>query len=400
MRSIRRMRLTLALTGTLVIVALLVGIQLFYTELEHGENGHNGLLELTAIGGVILASALLAEAFQVTPAMFEILLGYIIGVYGVASGEFIETLALIGGVMLMFMAGLEVDVSLLRTVFTRSLVIGSISLLAPMASTFTALYLLGYPMSESLLASVGVSTTSVAVVYMIIRKTGLIALRRGQLILASTMVADILSILAYTAVVFKPSKILAVYVASLIIVPWLTARLIRRLPRIAFEAETRLILALVLVVTLFSEVAGIHGILFSFLLGVAFSTSPDKEVIASKTSTITFGFLAPIFFTSAGLLISRAGVQGVLVPSIVLFLASYPVKVLASYAGLRLLSGVRSLRLSNVFGARLTVSTIIAYSGLKTGLIHPPVAAGIMFTALIATLASSIVTGGKLEERI
>ena len=392
--------MTLALTGTLVIVALLVGIQLFYTELEHGENGHNGLLELTAIGGVILASALLAEAFQVTPAMFEILLGYIIGVYGVASGEFIETLALIGGVMLMFMAGLEVDVSLLRTVFTRSLVIGSISLLAPMASTFTALYLLGYPMSESLLASVGVSTTSVAVVYMIIRKTGLIALRRGQLILASTMVADILSILAYTAVVFKPSKILAVYVASLIIVPWLTARLIRRLPRIAFEAETRLILALVLVVTLFSEVAGIHGILFSFLLGVAFSTSPDKEVIASKTSTITFGFLAPIFFTSAGLLISRAGVQGVLVPSIVLFLASYPVKVLASYAGLRLLSGVRSLRLSNVFGARLTVSTIIAYSGLKTGLIHPPVAAGIMFTALIATLASSIVTGGKLEERI
>ena len=113
--------MTLALTGTLVIVALLVGIQLFYTELEHGENGHNGLLELTAIGGVILASALLAEAFQVTPAMFEILLGYIIGVYGVASGEFIETLALIGGVMLMFMAGLEVDVSLLRTVFTRSL---------------------------------------------------------------------------------------------------------------------------------------------------------------------------------------------------------------------------------------------------------------------------------------
>ena len=392
--------MTLALTGTLVIIALLVGIQLFYTELEHGENGHNGLLELTAIGGVILASALLAEAFQVTPAMFEILLGYIIGVYGVASGEFIETLALIGGVMLMFMAGLEVDVTLLRTVFTRSLVIGSISLLAPMASTFTALYLLGYPMGESLLASVGVSTTSVAVVYMIIRKTGLIALRRGQLILASTMVADILSILAYTAVVFKPSKILAVYVASLIIVPWLTARLIRRLPRIAFEAETRLILALVLVVTLFSEVAGIHGILFSFLLGVAFSTSPDKEVIASKTSTITFGFLAPIFFTSAGLLISRAGVQGVLVPSIVLFLASYPVKVLASYAGLRLLSGVRSLRLSNVFGARLTVSTIIAYSGLKTGLIHPPVAAGIMFTALIATLASSIVTGGKLEERI
>ncbi len=392
--------MTLALTGILVIVALLVGIQLFYTELEHGGKGHNGLLELTAIGGVILASALLAEAFQVTPAMFEILLGYIIGVYGVASGEFIETLALIGGVMLMFMAGLEVDVALLRTVFTRSLVIGSISLLAPMASTFTALYLLGYPAGESLLASVGVSTTSVAVVYMIIRKTGLIALRRGQLILASTMVADILSILAYTAVVFKPSKILVVYVASLIIVPWLTARLIRRLPRIAFEAETRLILALVLVVTLFSEVAGIHGILFSFLLGVAFSTSPDKEVIVSKASTITFGFLAPIFFTSAGLLISRAGVQGVLVPSVILFLASYPVKVLASYAGLRLLSGVRSLRLSNVFGARLTVSTIIAYSGLKTGLIHPPVAAGIMFTALIATLASSVVTGGKLEERI
>jgi Kef-type K+ transport system membrane component KefB len=349
---------------------------------------------------VILASALFAEAFQVTPAMFEILLGYIIGVMGVTSGEFIDTLALIGGVLLMFMAGLEVDISLLRSVFLKSLVIGSISFAAPMIVTGGVLILLGYPLTESLLASVGVSTTSVAVVYMIIRKTGLISLRKGQLILASTMVADIISILAYTAVVFKPSSILVIYVASLIIVPWLTAKYIRKLPRIAFEAETRLILALVLVVTLFSEIAGIHGILFSFLLGVAFSTSPDKEDITQKTSTITFGFLAPIFFTAAGLLISKAGICGVLIPSIILLATSYPVKVLASYGGMRLLTPLRDLKLANVFGARLTVSTIIAYSGLKTGLLTPDLAAGVMFTALIATVLSSIVTGGKVREQV
>ncbi|MCE4606986.1 MAG: cation:proton antiporter [Desulfurococcales archaeon] len=393
------MRFILTLAGLVITVALFIGIHLFYHELEH-TGYQRGLLELTAIGGVILASALFAEAFQVTPAMFEILLGYFIGVMGVTSGEFIETLALIGGVLLMFMAGLEVDITLLRSVFIRSLIIGSVSFAAPMIATFGVLYILGYSITESLLASVGVSTTSVAVVYMIIRKTGLITIRKGQLILASTMVADIVSILAYTAVVFKPSSILLIYVASLIIVPWLTARYIRKLPRIAFEAETRLILALVLVVTLFSEIAGIHGILFSFLLGVAFSTSPDKEDITQKTSTITFGFLAPIFFTSAGLLISKAGISGVLVPSIILLATSYPVKVLASYGGMRLLTPLRDLKLANVFGARLTVSTIIAYSGLKTGLLSPALAAGVMFTALIATILSSVVTGGKVEERV
>ncbi len=365
-----------------------------------GESDTDILATLTAVSGVVLASVLLAESLGVTPAMFEILLGYIIGVMGISTGDILDTLALIGGVILMFMAGLEVDVNLLRSVLAKSLIVGSTSFFAPMASTYLLLSILGYGVTDSLLAAVGVSTTSVAVVYMIIRKTGIIALRRGQLILASAMAADIISIIAYTAVVFKPSKILAIYVVSLIVIPWATARYIRRLPRIGFEAETRLILALLLVITLFSEVAGIHGILFSFLLGVAFSTSPDRDAIAGKTSTLTFGFLAPIFFTNAGLLISSAEVSNIWLVALILFASSYPAKVLATHAALRMASGLRDLRLSNVFGARLTVSTIIAYSGLKTGVLSAELAAGVMFTALVATLVASMITGGAPEESI
>ncbi|MEB3779020.1 MAG: cation:proton antiporter [Desulfurococcales archaeon] len=356
------------------------------------------LLWLTAIAGVILASAFMAEALDVTPAILEIFLGYMIGLAGVRENTVLDMLALIGGVILMFMAGLEVDVQILKRVLIRSLVVGSISFTAPAVTTYVILSWLGYSFEDSMLAAIGVSTTSIAVVYAILRRTRLQRHRRGQLILASAMVADVLSIIAYSVFVFRPSGMLLVYVAALIATPWLASRLVSLLPRMSHEVEVRLVLALLLGITLLSEAVGIHGILFAFLLGIAFSELRDKDYIEGKISPVAFGFLAPLFFVNAGVHIAPVEISLLKIIAPLLLLASYPVKVASTHIALKLLGGMADPRLSSVFGARLTVSTIIAYAGLKSGILARELAAGIMLTALVATLISGAIGGRVVYE--
>ncbi|MEB3773492.1 MAG: cation:proton antiporter [Desulfurococcales archaeon] len=384
-----RLRLWLGLAGAVIGLA---SISLPLT-------GHSGeLMDLTVVGGVILASALLAEALGIVSAVFEIFLGFIAGLMGVEGGEVLDLVALLGGSLLMFMAGLEIDVAILRRFIWRSLLIGGVSFSAPALVTAFILMGMGYPMLDSALAAVGVSTTSVAVVYSIVRRFRMLSSWRGQVLLASAMIADVLSILAFTAAVFRPSLLLVVYGASLVLVPPLAARILRRLPPIAYEAEVRVVFALILAITLFSEVVGIHGILFAFLLGAALAETRIRDRIGERVGGVVFGFMAPVFFANAGLHIAPVDLGRLKKIMVILFLSSYPVKVAATHVALRLLARIRDLRIANVMAARLTVSTIIAYAGLKSGLMDHGLAAGVMVTALIATLVSGISVGGGVEE--
>lgn len=382
------LRTKLGLAGLLVAVASL-GLARVEGSGEFGV--------LTVVGGVLLASALLAEATGVVAAIYEILLGFLVGLAGAVESHIIDVIALIGGSLLMFAAGLEIDTRIISRYLVRSIAVGLTSFLAPMASTFTVLhYVMGYPVRDSMLAAVGVSTTSVAVVYSIARRHGVLSSWRGQVLLASAMAADVLSILAFTLMVLDPSPLLAIYVVALLAVPPIASRLLDRLPPTAYEAEVRVIIAMVMAVTLFSEAVGVHGVLFSFLLGAALSGARVKRRVEERLGPLIFGFMAPVFFVNAGLHIAPVGLSRLKTVVAVLLLSSYPAKLLATGLALRVAAGIRGWRLPNVMAARLTVSTIIAYAGLKGGLMDPQLAAGVMASALLATLLSTL-GGGSVE---
>jgi Kef-type K+ transport system membrane component KefB len=130
-----------------------------------------------------------------------------------------------------------------------------------------------------------------------------------------------------------------------------------------------------------------------------------REKALKKLEGIIFGFLAPMFFTSAGMELARASPLSYLTTTLVLLAVSYPAKFLASYLGLKVFCKTvpqNVLRLSNVFTARLTMSTIIAYTGLKSGLLPPSISGGIMLSAVIATLAAGFIAGRSvlIEEEL
>ncbi len=375
----------------LVIILLMTNILLSKEFLA----SHSQIYPIVAASGAIFSSVLLAESLGITPAVFEMLLGFAVGLTGVRSSGPLEILGLMGSASVMFFAGLEMDLETLGKTFKRSLIMGLLSFIAPLVATTLILILMGYNFKVSLMIATGVSTTSVAVVYSIFRKMNVLKDKSGQSLLAATMVADILSIVTFSIIMMKVSYLLIVYVASIVIVPPALGRALKKMPKLAHEAEVKLIITILLIVILFSEVAGIHAVLYSFALGLAFSGmgSLRKEVL-DKLEGIVFGFLAPMFFTSAGIVIAGARPTSYILITAILLGISYPAKVLASYIGLKAFCEnipKKLFRISNIFAARLTMSTIIAYAGLASGLLSPEVSGGIMLSAIIATLISGIV---------
>ena len=363
-------------------------------------SGERDLYSLSVVSLLLAASALMAEPLMITPAVIEIILGVVAGIAGVPKTETIDLLAMIGSVFIMYMAGLEIDVKLLRRSIRGALIVGLASFAAPTLTVYLGLTLLGYNTEEAMLTAIGTATTSVAVVYAIIRRRGLARRPTGQIILAGAMIADVTSILAFVFLEAGISLPVIIYLSSVFFVAWGLALFLEWASGGEHEVELRLILAFLIAASLVSEYVGVHAILFAFLLGAASRPTVLKShILEDKLAALTFGLLAPLFFINAGLHATPENPVAYSILAGLLLLLSYPVKILATHLAL-IAAHARTirLRLSTVFGARLTVSTVIAFTGQATGKLSPDLAGAIIMSALIATLASAIIAGGPIPE--
>ncbi len=358
---------------------------------ERGELRDLHVLAVVSI--IIVSSLLLAEALSIASPAFEVLFGLIAGWLGVKSGGSLDALALMGSSALMFLVGLEIDLAFIRENLARSAAIGLASFAAPMALTVPVMMVLGSGPLEATLTGVAVSTTSVAVVYSIIKRFVGVKSPAGQLALSSAMIADIASILAFSALVVRTSTGLLVYLASLAIAPPLLSRLLRGLPELGYEGEVRIIIALLLAVTLASEVVGVHAVLASFILGLALQEFANEPPVRDKIEALITGFLAPLFFVAAGITASMASPGAVALLALLLLAVSYPPKALP-VAVLSKLRGGLAWRVAASFGARLTVSTLIAFVGVRRGIIGPSLAGAIMLSAVMATMLAGVLVRG------
>ena len=164
--------------------------------------------------------------------------------------------------------------------------------------------------------------------------------------------------------------------------------------------ELRLIIAFLLAASFIGEQAGVHAILFAFLLGMATRNSVlHRRDLEQKIMGLTFGFLAPLFFIDAGLHGTPSNPKLYAELALLLLAVSYPAKIIVSHLVLSALLPDRSppLKLSSIMGARLTVSTIIAFSGEASGILPHDLAGAIIVSALAATLASAAVSGRMPE---
>ncbi len=373
-----------------------VGIALYIPLASRLHGGEREILDLMLAAYLILLSGPTAHYVGLPVALIELLMGVAAGAAGAHRGEALGLLGEIGANMVLFMAGAEIDVALLRKRAREAGLLALLILAGPATLVYSPIL-----SGDKLLLAAALTPTSVAITYAILHANGLIRGRTGQTVLAAAMISDVVGMMALNISGGGWSPLTALYLivlgAALLLYP-----IIPRLGSVGFEAEVRVVMMAVLVLGLASELIGIHSVLTSFILGVIVGeTVRTRTLLREKLEGMVFGFFAPFFFLVSGLELDASMLARMAGPVILFGAAVYATKAVPAYAYLKLARKTRrrtAILYSSSLAPLLTVTVIAADTGLRTGLISEDVftllLGSVIVTTTLAGLISRVVGGG------
>lgn len=391
----------------------------------------NLLLQLAVMLLMARAFAELARKFKQPAVVGELLAGIILGptILGSLSPEIFDSLFLsnpaanlaldgfvqVAVILLLFIAGLEVELHLVWSQGKAALNISLLGLVVPFALGFVFPYyfpeFFGLVAGERLLFSLfmgtAMSITALPVVVRILMDLDLFKTKMGMLIVASAMVNDIIGWLIFSVILSFMGKsgslslLQTIGVTLLFTFFMLTigkALINRSLPwvnkKLAWPGGVlSLAMAFCFLSAAFTEWLGIHAIFGAFLLGIALG---DSEHMSERAKEIVHQFInnifAPLFFVSIGLSINFVTNFDLLLTLAVLAI-SFAGKIVGSgYGAFR---GGFNLKESLAVGfgmnARGAMEIILGLIALENGLINEK-----LFVALVVMAIITSMTAGPL----
>lgn len=361
------------------------------------------------IGLLIVLAGIASIEIGISTAMLEVVVGVIaanllgISGYNVPWLGFLSNFGLLG---LMFFAGFEIDREMLRRHLKKSLVIGSSSYFIPLTLLFlVALPFFSLDPRPSALVAIALSTTSLALVYSLLRGRGLLKKEAGQVLLTSSMFIDMLSMLSLS-VVFVPFEYdLLIYIAILAVFMYLTPKLGRyilsRYRGNLVEIETRFLLVLLLSLAFFADRLHVSVAVLAFVVGFVLSELlREHEPLVEKLKGVVFGFMAPLFFFNAGSLMDMGTMEShSLIFLLILGLSAYFSKYAGAFFSTYKRYGPRFSKLSGlIFNYRLSFGTIAAIFGLESGMISDSIYTALITIVLSTSIASCVLLKVKVRE--
>jgi len=221
----------------------------------------------------------------------------------------------LGLMLLMIEAGLHVDVEMLQIVGLRSMVVGLVGSLLPMAMAwFLAMTAFGSGVLEGFAVGATMATMSTGIALNILKAGGVLNQPTGQLIIAAATVNEMVNIGLITEfgaiaskgrwysyvlpLVFMFLLVAAVGVMAIKLVPWLLDKVV--LPRVARSQRENLVLGLMFAVALglmpLCKRTGSSDLLGAFLAGFCFCTDEHVHHTWNRQVKRVAAFLMRLFF--------------------------------------------------------------------------------------------------------
>ena len=318
--------------------------------------------------------------------------------------ETIYQLAELGVIVLMFLAGLEVDVREMRRTGRVAMLAGVSGVIFPLVMGALVMLPFGYQGQAALFVGMILTATSVSISAQTLLELGVLRSREGIALLGAAVVDDVLVILLLSLFVALATSgagggaIVLVLVRMLLYLGLAAAAAFLLLPRLADWADDQSIseglAAMVLVVLLVfawtAEVGGgLAAITGAFIAGVGFGRSRQHAAIGRSIHTIAYAFLVPIFFVSIGLKTNARELTGSdLLLVLVLVIVAVVSKVLGSGLGARLggFTNRESLRVGVGMISRGEVGLIVATVGVSAGLVRTGLFSDVTIIVLLTTL--------------
>jgi glutathione-regulated potassium-efflux system ancillary protein KefC len=270
-----------------------------------------------------VVSTIIANHLKMSMALVEICVGIAVGFaadrfFGPdalgANVDWLRFLAASGAVLLTFLAGAELEPTVLRAKWKEVTVVGLFSFAAPfLGCAAVAYYLLGWDSQASWLAGVALSTTSMAVVYAVMLETRFNRTEYGMGILGACFVTDLGTVIAL-GLIFAPFtyKTVIFVVASALVIgllPFLTRLISRRYAHRTAAIRAKWVLLVLFGLGALALWSGSEAVLPAYIAGMVLAGMASEDRLwVRRMRTLTIGFLTPFYFIRAGSLVSLPAV--------------------------------------------------------------------------------------------
>ncbi|QSO51921.1 cation:proton antiporter [Alicyclobacillus curvatus] len=319
-----------------------------------------------------------------------------------------------GLLFLMFLSGLEVDITLLRPQAWRDTSFNPLTLAT---TAFLATLLFSYVISLCItglipghinpwMLTLLLSTTSLGIILPILEETDILHTEFGQVLLIYALIADLCTMLLISLFISaSTSGRLSDFMLGLILIPVvvlaypviLLMKKSRRARNLAGDVQNRMraMIALMAAFCAIADFSGSEPILGSFLVGILVSAIPFafKKRLRDYTHGIGYGFLIPIFFISVGLnfnlSILKESSSMLWVP--LLLGAAFLVKVGPAWLFRKHFGRRGALAGGFLMSARLGLIVAAADIGVRIGALPQFLSEAIVIVAVITCLAAPII---------
>jgi Kef-type K+ transport system membrane component KefB len=370
----------------------------------------NSVLIIAGISVFVPAVLGLLPGLPVPGAVLEVIAGIVVGpsVLGWARIDApVEVLSTLGLGMLLFLAGLEIDVERLRSPLARLAGL-AFALSAALGLGGGFLFWAAGQATFPILLGIILMSTSAGLLLPLLKDAGEAGTEFGQLIMTAAALAEIVPILLLSLLFSASAKTpvdqvvsLAVFVALLVLIGLAVAG-VRRLQRLdqlldylsrrSGQLRVRAALTLALGCGVLAYQFGFASILGAFAAGLLVriieisGREPNRDFLI-KLDGIGFGFLIPVFFISTGVAFQLKGLlahPGALALVPLFLLALLIVRGVPALLYVRAVGRRRAVTGGLLQATTLTFVVVATEIGLETGKLTPATSAALVAAGLLS----------------
>jgi monovalent cation:proton antiporter-2 (CPA2) family protein len=319
----------------------------------------------------------------------------------------LESFAEIGVIILMFIAGLESDLQLLKRYLKPSVLVALMGVLIPVIGTYAVGLFYHLGTTESLFISVIFAATSVSISVEVLKEMNALNSQEGTTILGAAVVDDVLAVVILSVLVSttgtavgdsaaQSSSLLlttieqVIYFAAIyFVVRWLAPYMAKIGERLLIPmGPTLMAIILCFGMAYVAELVGLSDVVGAFFAGIAISQTTARSTVDRHIEPVGYALFIPVFFVSIGLNMDFNGLGKQLGFIVVLTIVAVLTKLVGAGSGAKLagFSWGSSTAVGAGMVSRGEMALIIAQIGYQAKLMSPVRYSAIVAAIIVATL--------------
>ncbi|MFC6254305.1 cation:proton antiporter [Secundilactobacillus hailunensis] len=368
------------------------------------------------IGGIALIlfattiAGALSQRIGIPSVIGQLLVGIVLGpalLNWIRPSELLSAGAEIGVIILMFMAGLESDLKLLKKYFKPAISVATLGVILPMVCFYIYGVLMHQSFERAIFWGVVFAATSVSISVEVLREFGKLNTKEGATILGAAVVDDIMAVLILSIFVsmfssgngsgpnlaLSIAEQLAYFVMVYVVIRWIAPFLIRLFEQLPVpQAVPIMSLIICLGMAYLADLTGLSAVIGAFFAGIAVAQTHAKEEVETNISPIGYAFFVPIFFVSVGLEMRFDHFWSNLLLIIGMTIVAVLSKLIGGGLGARLLGF--SFNSAYVVGAGMVsrgeMALIIAQIGYQAKLLAPELYSELIVVIILSTVIAPL----------